>query len=264
MLASLTAVVLAPVAAHAAAPIAHPHGRGALVLRVSTGGGFVAPSAVLGAVPQFSLYGDGTVLVPATPPLSDAAVAPLAHFVLPERQVQVLLARAQRAGLLRHGSIDYGGMGAIGVSDGPTTTLTVVAGGRMTVRAAYALQIARGAGRLSAAQAAARRALAAFVDDLPRAASRAYVPRGYAVYVQPWAGTAATARAWPRASDLARAGKAGGAGYRCFTVTGGNARTLAKALKPATAGSPWHMPRAAARFALVVRPLLPEQRGCAI
>jgi hypothetical protein len=265
LLASLAALSLTHASADAAAPIAHPHGQRALVLRVFTGGGFVALSASLGAVPQFSLYGDGTVVVPATAPPSarEPAAVPLERFALSERQVQALLQRARHAGLLRRGAIDYGDMGSIGVSDGPTTTLTVVTGGRTTVRAAYALQFAAGTTRLSAAQAAARRALAAFVAHLPRGASRRYVPYGYAVYVQPFVGQPAGRGAvWPLASDLARAGHGSGAGFRCLTVTAGNARTLEIALRRTSAGSPWRMPGGSARYALIVRPLLPDQRSC--
>jgi hypothetical protein len=266
-----TLATLAP-AAHAATPIAHPAGHAAIVLRVSTGGGFVPVSVNLRALPQFTLYGDGTVIVPGAQIqiAPQPATLPLERFHLTRAQVQALLVRARRAGLLARGPIDYGDMGSIGVSDAPGTTVLLNAAGRRLERDAYALGIDTTGGRLSAAQVAARRALSAFIAALPHGASASpYAAPRLAVYVGPYTGTpqpGARPIIWPLASDLARAGARSSSGlpYRCFTVSSGNARRLDAALHRATVASQWRMPGAAARYELIVRPLLPEQRTCTV
>jgi hypothetical protein len=60
------------------ATIDHPSGPTDVILRLAPGGGFVAPGVLLTEIPEFTLYGDGTVVYrdPATsyvePPPSDA------------------------------------------------------------------------------------------------------------------------------------------------------------------------------------------------
>ena len=44
--------------------IQHPTGTDQLVLRVETGGGYTAPEFQLRLIPEFSLYGDGTIITP--------------------------------------------------------------------------------------------------------------------------------------------------------------------------------------------------------
>ena len=87
------------------AAISHPTAATRVVLRVSSGGGFVAPQTNLRALPSFTLYGDGTVIVPGAVPqiFPGPAIDPLVRRKLDERQVQALLARARRAGLLARG-----------------------------------------------------------------------------------------------------------------------------------------------------------------
>jgi hypothetical protein len=266
--------VPASVAAHAAgrAPIDHPTGSTTVVIRVASGGGFVAPRTILGRLPAFTLYGDGTVIVPgAVPQISPGpAIAPLLRRHLPERQVQALLRSAQRAGLLAAGAIDYGDMGTIGVSDAPTTQLWLHAAGRRLVREAYALGIADGGTRMPPAQARARRALARFIDSLPDGLTGARdIPRGVAVYVAPFSGPAqpgARPIVWPLARDLATAGTSSqaGAGSRCISVRGSDARRLLARLRTANDQSRWIAPgRPGTAYALVARPLLPDEQDCA-
>jgi hypothetical protein len=253
--------------------ISHPTAPLRVVLRVTTGGGFVAPQTNLRSLPSFTLYGDGSVIVPvAVPQISPGpAIAPLVRKRLSERQVQALLQRARRAGLLAPRPIDYGDMGSVGVSDGPTTTLVVNAGGKRVTRQAYALGIAVGSGRLSAAQVSARRALAQFIARLPlgSAGSRS-LPHAIAVYVAPASAPApagAKRIVWPLRSDLASAGKRASTGlpYRCITVGGKDVKTLLATLRRATEQSPWTMRGRPGRvFDLIARPLLPDERGCPV
>jgi hypothetical protein len=266
----LAAVALA-LPASASAAIAHPTSPSAVVIRVETGGGFVAPQTILGELPEFTLYGDGTVIVPgAVPQISPGpAIPPLLRRNLSERQVQALLRSAQRAGLLTRGPISYGDMGAIGVADAPTTTVHLNAAGRRVVREAYALSFAPGGGRLLPAQAAARRALTRFIDGLPSGVTGArYVPTGLAVYVAPYGGPAqpgSLPAIWPLASDLATAGSKAtlGASHRCISLRGDDTATLLATLRNANDQSRWIVRGApATAYSLVARPLLPDERSC--
>ncbi|MDP9259718.1 MAG: hypothetical protein M3Q31_24640 [Actinomycetota bacterium] len=260
-------------AATARVAITHPTAPGKVVLRMSSGGGFVAPQTNLRALPSFTLYGDGTVIVPGAVPqiFPGPAIDPLVRSKLDERQVQALLKRARRSGLLARGAIDYGDMGSVGVSDAPTTTLVVNAGRRRVTRQAYALGIGVGSGRLTAKQVRARQALARFIAALPLKLSGAsYTPHAIAVYVAQSAAPApAGARrvVWPLRSDLATAGKpaANGLAYRCVTVGGTDVTTLLASLRTASAQSRWVVRgRANRTYQLVVRPLLPDEPGCPI
>ncbi len=269
---ALSLLASAVLAGPAAAAIPHPTRATDVVIRVQTGGGFVAPSANLSRLPSFTLYGDGTLLVPGpVPQISPGpAISPLLRRHLGERQVQVLLRHARSAGLLAPGAIDYGDMGSIGVADAPTTTVDLYAAGRHVVREAYALGFATGSNRLSSAQADARRALSRFIAGLPRGLTGTrYVPRGVVVYVAPASGQAqpgAKVVTWPLASDLASAGTqlSSGLDLRCIAVSGPSARTLLVTLRTANDASRWKARGSSPdRFTLVARPLLPDEHGCA-
>jgi hypothetical protein len=271
----LTALVLAaalPAAPAASAAIVHPRSATAVVIRVTTGGGFVPLQVNLRALPSFTLYGDGTVVVPGavTQIFPGPAITPLVRSRLSERQVQALLVRAQAARLLARRTIAYGDMGTMGVSDMPTTTLVVNAGGRHVQRSAYALGATPGGGRLSPAQASARLALSHFIAQLPHGlASEVLLPHAIAVYAGPFQGPrqAGAARVrWPLASNLATAGTRpqSGAGYRCITVRGAAVKRLLATLRKANEQSQWAARAGDSRsFQVIARPLLPDQRDCA-
>jgi hypothetical protein len=266
----LVAALLVPAwtATASATPIAHPTGLNQVVIRTSTGGGFVAPQASLGAVPSFTLYGDGTIVTPGVvPQISPGpAIRPLLRRHISERRVQALLRGAKQAGLLAAGTIDYGNMGSVGISDAPTTTLILHAAGRRVTRQAYALGVT---GRTTPAQAKARSALSRFIATLPQGPAGArYIPNALVVFVTPSTGSGQPGSGpitWPLSSDLATAGTSisSGLGYRCITVSGANARTLLATLRTANDQSSWKASGSAGRYALIARPLLPDERNCA-
>jgi hypothetical protein len=170
--------------------------------------------------------------------------------------------------LLRPGRIDYGDMGSIGMSDMPTTTVALNIGGRHVTRAAYGLTAKPGGGRLTPAQAAARRALLRFVEGLPRApAERLYTPSSLAVYAAPFSGgpqPGGVPLVWPLRSNLATAGiRLQGTFDRCIAVTGSETPVLLRALQRATSRTRWlARPSGGLAFQLVVRPLLPGDQAC--
>src|SRR5690242_907334 len=116
----LTSILLlgaAPITGAAVArdTVAHPTSGAKVVVRVTTGGGFVSPQTNLRLLPSFTLYGDGTVIVPAAVRqiFPGPAITPLLRRHLSELQVQALLRRARAAGLLVPGPVDYGDMSAV-------------------------------------------------------------------------------------------------------------------------------------------------------
>ena len=264
-----------------AAGISHPTGAADVVVRISTGGGFVPVEVNLAGLPTYTLYGDGTVIRTAAAPAGAAtslagaiAPQPLETGHLDEAAVQQLLGQAKGAGLLAPGAIDYGDMGSVGVADMPTTTVTLTTDGGTVDRAAYALGggAVPGGHNLSAAQQSARAALSGFValTEGSPADAKPYVPERLAVFVaprleQPDGATDAEPAELPLAADLAALTKAGAnsaAGFGC-TVVEGNAvpKLLAATANPSPSGL-WRAPGGHEAYRVVVRPLLPDETGC--
>jgi hypothetical protein len=114
--------------------IDHPTGATAVILRMSTGGGFLAPGALLTEIPEFSLYGDGTVIfrdpaksyVEPARPDGIGLRLPFQTAHLSEPQVQAILADAIGPGGLGTAREDYP---PCCVADAPSTTFTLNAGG---------------------------------------------------------------------------------------------------------------------------------------
>jgi phage tail protein X len=143
----------------------HPTGKADIVLRVETGGGFVTPQYNLTRLPEFTLYGDGNVIVngpmieiypqPAMPNLQTAAIS--------QADVARVLLAAKDAGLFAN-NVDYG---QPGITDVGTTTITINADGKNYTSSIYALgfeQMPEGGtvDGLTTAQVKARNALTAF------------------------------------------------------------------------------------------------------
>ncbi len=265
----------APPASQAGA-IEHATGPTDIVLRVNTGGGFVPVEFNLKSLPSYTLYGDGTVIRPVVSSADVAQapnVTPLETIKLDETGIQSLLEQAKAAGLLAPGTVDYGDMGALGVSDMPTTNVTLNAGGVTASHDAYGLLFAPTeppAGNLTPAQRDARAALRGFValteQQDPKAT--AYAPTRLAVWIAP-----ALAQptgdsepvVWPLATAPAVSDTPGAEGidFRCTVVEGDDVATLVDAVQKAPAGAQWiASPDRNATFQVVVRALLPDEAGC--
>ncbi len=265
----------APPATQAGA-IEHPTGPTDIVLRVNTGGGFVPVEFNLRSLPSHTLYGDGTV-IRTVPTTADVAVAPnmtpLETIKLDEVAIQSLLGQAKSAGLLDPGTVDYGDMGALGVSDMPTTSVTLNAGGTSVSHDAYGLTFAPSeppAGNMTQAQLDARSALRGFValteQQDPKAT--AYAPTRLAVWIAP-ALAQPTADSepvvWPLATAPTFSDTPGAEGidFRCSVVEGADVAPLVAAVMKAPAGAQWIAAADRnATFQVVVRALLPDEPGC--
>jgi hypothetical protein len=132
----------------------------AVVLDLTTGGGFVPIEIAVDGRPDFRLYGDGTVLAR---PENETVPGPpmLLRYRLTPEGIQMVLAAAEDAGLLAEGG-DYGDPA---VTDLPTTWLAIAADGASVSHSAYALDFVDDP-TLTAAQREARQRYAGFAELL--------------------------------------------------------------------------------------------------
>lgn len=81
--------------------IDHPTGADEVVLRMASAGGFVMPEFLFSSVPAFTLYGDGTVIVPGAVPeiFPGPALPPLQARRLGEAGIQAILEQVAQTGL---------------------------------------------------------------------------------------------------------------------------------------------------------------------
>jgi hypothetical protein len=252
------------------------------VLRETVGGGFVAPTAQLFALPVIVIYGDGVVLMPTTSTeVTTGAVPPVTRMRLSEAGIQAMLGAAQDAGLLGKNAQYEGGP----VADAATTTFTLTANGRTHTVSAYALGHEDGPG-LDPAIAQARAKLLAFDQTLAAISMLAgtneapdplqpYAPMALQVFVSPGqdAGPGAPSPisvAWPLTTSLDAFGDPVGAGsggggvrpsdLRCGVVTGADLATLTPLFAKADQSTMWTS--AGKPYQLTVRPQLPDETTC--
>jgi hypothetical protein len=237
----------------------------ALVLRVSSAGGFVPPQFLVGRLPETSVYADGRVIFEGPVALSypGPALPNVQYGQLSPAQLQQLLDQAVAAGV-KEGA-DFG---QPGVTDVPTTEVTIVtAAGKQTV-GAHALREARPDDpQLTKAQHQARKKLLTFVDRLHDLVEKPqpYRPTALAAIVQPyrapedpgvrprgveWPGPALPGEKLNPDLDLS-----------CVVATGEQLDAVLTAAADATAITPWGS--GGDTWSVLFRPLLPEETGCA-
>ena len=251
--------------------IAHPTGANEVVLQVTVGGGFVPVEYNLTLVPQFSLYGDGTVIVAGPVPAiyPGPALPNLQTTVISEEAIQAILSAAKEAGLFDT-TVDYG---QPGITDVATTTIVINADGTTYRSDIYALGMESGAGGLTLEQQQARAAVNDLVGKLivleafetGELVWKPYEYAALAVYSQP-VDPALTTDAtdiqpneleWPL-GDLSTLGEpVQPEGYRQVVVSGEDLATLQPLLPEATMITVWTS--GDQKYHLYFRPLLPEE-----
>ncbi len=246
--------------------VAHSGGASDLVLRSATGGGFVPVELNLSELPEFSLYGDGTVITegPVIEIYPQPAMPNLQRAKVTQAGIQTLLVAARDAGLFA--VRDYG---TPGITDVATTVFTVKADKQEIVNKVYALGFEEVSG-LSDEQVQARKKASGFsakLSDLTATlgqevgASTAYEPQALAVYARPAVpedqqGEVAPSKLqWPLA-DLS-AVPPGDAGFSRLVVQGSDLEKLRPLLSSATQITLWES--AGKQYRLVFRPLLPDE-----
>ena len=250
-------------------PSSRAHG---LILKIDVGGGFVAPQTALRQVPSFALYADGRLIVPG--PQIEIYPGP----ALPNLQVrsvsaegiQAILAAAKEAGLLGPDrSYD-----TMRVADAPTTTFTLVQDGVTHTVSVQALGIDQPVPDMPADEAEARTKLSALQAKLGDLAS--WLPRGslgeeapfqtdeLRAFVFPYQAPQdlmQKAVDWPLGSLAGFTPLASMADVRCGTVSGDDLLRVLPTVEQANELTPWLVD--GQRWALVFRPLLPDESGCA-
>ncbi|OFW61650.1 MAG: hypothetical protein A2133_04720 [Actinobacteria bacterium RBG_16_64_13] len=248
--------------------VKHPSGKTELVFQVSTGGGFVPIEYNLTHVPEFSLYGDGTVIVvgPMIEIYPGPAMPNLQATEISEEAVQAILSAAREVGLFNP-TFDYG---QPSVADAPTTTITINANGTTYQSGIYALGFESTPGNMTLEQQQARAAVGGLLGKLTDLATfesgeikwepsefsslAVYslgIDPGYTPDVEP------NKLDWPL-GDLSTLGNAAQPqGYRKAVITGKDLDTLKPLLAQATQITIWAS--GDREYNLMFRPLLPNE-----
>ena len=259
-----------------------------VVVRISTGGGFVSPSYTITQLPQFSLMGDGRAITPGAIAeiYPGPAIAPLFAQQLSPDAVQAILSLAEADGLLTP-SRDFTDLGSVGIADAATTTITIVADGQTHTFNLYALSELgqKKPDQMNQAEFDARTMAQDFVTKvgdlnwLPGGSAAnpvPFVPAAVRVFVSDYQADpnlSEPAIAWPLTTGPADFGDpmhgASGGGAlntnsgspsRCGTVTGADLATLTPLIDHANQLSPWK--NNDKEYGLLFRPLLPDESGC--
>ncbi len=249
----------------------------AILLKVTSEGGFINPTANLAALPIVAVYGDGRILTPG--PVDAIAPGPL---VIPVQVRNVgpagatsILAAIRTAGLDKPAT---GGPGIPG--DSGTNIFAVTIDGQTTETRlsengpGVGGPGAPGGGSADPGKAAAFDLLNRLLDPAETwgaagAAPTTLAPAGYRIYVAPGApptdaSTAQAPVAWPLALPLDQFGTPavpdrGIAGLRQGVVKGADATTLGPILARATSATAFTS--GGKSYTLWVRALLPDELG---
>ena len=243
-----------------------------LVFRMDYTGGFTTPAMLAARLPAISVYGDGRVITqgPTTLIYPGPALPNLQLGTVSAADVENLIKLARAAGVGTAGDL-----GTPPVADVPSTRFTVLSEKGIEQLEVNALAEATGPeSGLTAEQQAARNKLREFADSLtgttgPLAAaltgSQAYAPTAVAaVTEQRAAGRGAGEQpevTWPGPELPGGAELGKDLGLGCVTVTGDALPKLLTAAEKANAETPWVS--AGQRWAVTLRPLLPDETDCA-
>lgn len=266
----------APAPSSVPSPSVAPAG---LLLKVTSEGGFINPSANLAALPTVTVYTDGRILTPGAIAAIEPGplVPPVAVRDVGAAGVAQILAAIKVVGLDKPAAAGPGIPGDSGtdvftvVVDGTTTTSHFSGGGGGGgVPGHPGGPVASGDEERVAALALLDRLLdPAETWGGSASAPTTYLPTAYRIYVVPDGPVADPSASqspvtWPLTTPLATFGTPavpdrGIAGLRQGAVVGADAATLAPILAGATALTPFTS--AGSAFTLYVRPLLPDEIG---
>lgn len=256
--------------------ITHATGSDQLILRIANEGGFVPVDYMLSALPAVSLYGDGTLLTPGAQRdiYPGPAFPAIQQQHLSEAAIQAVLQAAIDAGITS--DRDMTDLGSVGIADASTTVFTLVADGETHTVRVYALgELDDRPPGMSQEEFRARSELQAFVTTLGRLdswlpdgsidAPALYEALAARLFVGDYQGDQNLHQQpvpWPLSDPLPGNGAASTpGGYRCLAVSGGDwTETLMPAAAAANQLTPWVS--GGTRWAILFRPLLPDEHGC--
>lgn len=272
---TLSACADAPVDTGTGDGIDHSTAPDDVLVRIEFEGGFTPIEWTYTNIPSFALYGDGTLVLPgAQIEIYPAPALPaISSRQVDERGVQAILEEALDALATIPG--DLNDMGFMNVADVPTTVITVSAGGVDRTIRAYGLveQLERPEG-MPEEEYRARVRLQELVTKLgtletwlPEGSlgpEASYEASGARLFVgkyrkvdlpqepSPWPLESALATFGDSTDDLGL--------YRCGLVEGSDWMTVREAASRANQLTPWT--DAGTRFAILFRPLLPDENVC--
>jgi hypothetical protein len=273
---ALGACADAPLDPGAGDGIDHSTARDDVLVRVAFEGGFVPIEWTYTSLPNFALYGDGTLVLPGAQIeiYPSPALPAISSRRVEEAGIQTIL----QASLDTIATIpgDLNDLGLMGIADASTTVITVSAGGTDRTVRVYALSdlIERPEG-MPEEEYRARVRLQELVTKL--GTLETWLPSGS---LGPESGYEASAARlfvgsyrevddlaqepidWPLGDDLDRFGEFvdGNESYRCGVVEGADWTALHEAASRANELSPWA--DAGTKFSILFRPLLPDETGC--
>ena len=246
-----------------------------VLVRVAFEGGFVPLEWTYRSLPSFSLYGDGTLVLPgaqmelypgpALPAISTRAVT--------EAGIQATLEEVLRA--IQGVPDEMLDMGSVVIADAPTTVITIHAGDVDRTIKAYALsELTERPQNMSVDEFQARRQLQDLVTKL--GGLETWLPEGSLGTESMYEGSGARLFVseyrkvdlpqepikWPLGGNLDRFGDlaTGSDTYRCGVVEGADWAALRGSATQANELTPWT--ESGARFSILFRPLLPDETGC--
>jgi len=202
----LAAIVAGSVPAAAQSPdassalMSHSAGATDVVLRMDTGGGFVTASYRLAQAPEFTLYGNGTVVFrPMADPEGDG-LPPFVQATMNQAEMDALLLYALDPGGLRDAREAYEHRQ---ITDMPTTVFSIDADGVDKSVAVYALGMTQPEGDDAAAYESFQ-ALGVVLSDFGQQVAagdaqdpQPYQPTEYRAFLSPALDPSVTAMPWP-------------------------------------------------------------------
>jgi hypothetical protein len=265
----------APTDAGAGNSIDHSTDRHDVLVRVAFEGGFVAPEWTYTSLPSFSLYGDGTLVLPGAQIelYPGPALPSISTRTVTEQGIQATLDEV--LGSIQGVPDEMLDMGSVGMADVPTTVITVHAGGVDRTIKVYGLsELTERPERMSDEEFRARQQLQELVTKLgvlgtwlpdgSLGTETVYEGSGARLYVSEYRKVDLPQEpiGWPLEGNLDRFGDVanGSDTYRCGVVGGASWAALREVASRANELTPWT--EAGARFSILFRPLLPDERGC--
>jgi hypothetical protein len=247
-----------------------------LLVRIGFEGGFTPIEWTYTNLPTFSLYGDGTLIVPGAqieiyPP---PALPAISARTIDEPGIQAILDEALTA--TSDVPDDLDDLGAMGIADAPTTVITVSADGMNRTIRTYALgELMERPEGMPERQYRARLRLQELVARLgtldawlpagslgPEATYRGSSARIFVAEYRAIDDPPQEAVAWPLERDLASFGEPADDSdlYRCATVDGEDWSAVRAVAARANQLTRWQ--DGELEFRVLFRPLLPGESGC--
>jgi hypothetical protein len=233
---------------------------GNVILEISEEGGFVPVEFNLTRVPRFTVFADGTMVMPPDQQFTfpGPALIPLVQSTLDDDTFSDLLTYVEDLGLADIDSVDLNN--APNVADASTTVVRYFDDAGEHRISIYALGFDSAADARSAI-------VASMIENLEDAATERstspYQPSRLSVYAGGVEGLdpqqVRNAGSWPLEVEPEEMA-AEVAGFRCVTIEGVRAERLAATLADADSMTTWTSD--AGDLRIIARPLLPNQGGC--